>query len=130
MVLNLLFISSDLMFDVGRRTGEGVHHVAIFITGYEFAVVFSRRDDFDLQMPIMFFMKIDGHFDHRQPVEEVEKLFRFLFQLVLESFVEVPMTGGYNDLHGFPHSLGNGAARLTDRPWYFTPDTPLNASGT
>lgn len=130
MVLNLLFISSNLMFDVGRRAGEGVHHVAIFIAGHEFAVMFSRRDDFDLQMPIVFFMKIDRHFDHRQSVEKMEKLFRLLFQLILEGFVEVPMTGGYNDLHGFPHSLGNGAAWLADRPWSFTPDTHLNAPGT
>jgi hypothetical protein len=107
VILNLLFMVCDLLLHMGHGSRERMHHINVFVAANELAIMFGGCDNLHFQFAIAFFVEIDRDLNHGQSVEEVEKFFSLLRELLLDGVVQLPVSGGDFHLHGKPRSLSS-----------------------
>jgi hypothetical protein len=100
VVLDLLFIVLDLLFDPLRSKAECVMHIAILIDRDKLVFVFRVCEDFhgDL-VPAFLALKIHRNHDGCETVEEVEQLLGLFLELFMGIVIQMPVPGGNCHLH-------------------------------
>src|SRR6266581_1742153 len=73
MVLDFLFVPTQLPLQLVHHKIDGSVNVCVALVGDDTLFVFRRDDEFDHFLLLVF--QIDGHLDHGEPSKVVEQLF-------------------------------------------------------
>jgi hypothetical protein len=114
VILDFFLVPVDLGFDTIDHQVHGRQEFFVTVARHKVVLVFGIDLDFNVLENLV--LKIHRDFDHGDPVEIMEKLFRFFPYLILMLFTQVPMSGGDFDLHSRkPPTLVEAASFLADR---------------
>jgi len=110
MILDLLFIFTNLMFHSSDRFIKSDKDVVIGVFRDEIVLVFSIQNNLSIFRAVLMF-DIQSNIDRLNTVKVVEQLANFCFNFFLMFFRQLPMSGRHNDLHTDLHDDCSASVR-------------------